>query len=177
MVSHHRGSEKSFAGSEPAMGKHGQFATHLRPKQEVCRIMGPAGSGKSTYCQYMHWPGLFESQTNPFGAFERLETFANTVLPHSKEFSKGQHEHLKVSRRKCNVVNLDPAAEVFNYPVSIDITQLELLSAPGVPERHFSAFEYLQCHSAIINNRWVIREHRGSPTAKSIPFLDPLPGV
>ncbi len=47
-------------------------------------VMGPAGCGKSTYCQQMH-------------------------------------EHGLCSRRNFRVVNLDPAAENFNYPVSVDV--------------------------------------------------------
>ena len=57
------------------MGKHVQL------------IMGPAGSGKSTYCK--------------------------TIL-----------EHCENSRRSVHVVNLDPAAENFDFPVSIDIKEL-----------------------------------------------------
>jgi len=49
--------------------------------------MGPAGSGKSTYCEVVQ-------------------------------------KHLEHSRRTVHVVNLDPAAEVFKYPVSIDIRDL-----------------------------------------------------
>ena len=50
-------------------------------------IMGPAGSGKSTYCKHI---------------FEHCENIHRTV----------------------SVVNLDPAAEHFSYPVSIDIREL-----------------------------------------------------
>jgi len=50
-------------------------------------IMGPAGSGKSTYCKYMH-------------------------------------EHCENIKRTVTIVNLDPAAEHFSYPVSIDIREL-----------------------------------------------------
>eukprot|EP01133_Synstelium_polycarpum_P006769 gene6769-7868_t len=49
--------------------------------------MGPAGSGKSTYC--------------------------DTIRKHCEEINRSVH-----------VVNLDPAAEVFNYPVSVDIKNL-----------------------------------------------------
>ncbi|KAF2069593.1 hypothetical protein CYY_009084 [Polysphondylium violaceum] len=57
------------------MGKHAQL------------VMGPAGSGKSTYC--------------------------DTVRKYCEE-----------TKRSVHVVNLDPAAEVFQYPVSIDIKNL-----------------------------------------------------
>lgn len=50
-------------------------------------VMGPAGSGKSTYCSMMV-------------------------------------EHFSVLKRKCYVVNLDPAAEHFDYPVEHDIREL-----------------------------------------------------
>nr|XP_039260373.1 GPN-loop GTPase 3-like [Styela clava] len=50
-------------------------------------VMGPAGSGKSTYCSMMV-------------------------------------EHFSVLKRKCYVVNLDPAAEYFDYPVELDIREL-----------------------------------------------------
>lgn len=57
------------------MGKHGQL------------VMGPAGSGKSTYCQVIN-------------------------------------EHCEVSKRRVHVINLDPAAEDFPYPVAADIREL-----------------------------------------------------
>ncbi|XP_076811111.1 GPN-loop GTPase 3-like [Clavelina lepadiformis] len=50
-------------------------------------VMGPAGSGKSTYCAMLQ-------------------------------------EHLKVIKRECFVVNLDPAAEDFKYPPSVDCREL-----------------------------------------------------
>ncbi|XP_047143498.1 GPN-loop GTPase 3 isoform X1 [Hydra vulgaris] len=50
-------------------------------------IMGPAGSGKSTYCKYMH-------------------------------------EHCETLRREVNVINLDPAAENFSYPLYADVREL-----------------------------------------------------
>jgi len=55
--------------------------------------MGPAGSGKSTYCHLMQ-------------------------------------QHLATVKRAAHVVNLDPAAEVFKYPVTIDVR--ELISADDV---------------------------------------------
>ena len=48
---------------------------------------GPAGSGKSTYCDYIH-------------------------------------KHCEVMRRQVKLVNLDPAAEYFKYPVTADIRDL-----------------------------------------------------
>uniref|UniRef100_A0A8C4TKH0 GPN-loop GTPase 3 n=1 Tax=Erpetoichthys calabaricus TaxID=27687 RepID=A0A8C4TKH0_ERPCA len=50
-------------------------------------VMGPAGSGKSTYC--------------------------STLV-----------QHCEVLNRSVQVVNLDPAAEYFNYPVMADIREL-----------------------------------------------------
>jgi len=50
-------------------------------------VMGPAGSGKSTYC--------------------------NTI-----------RTHCETLQRTVHMVNLDPAAEEFNYPVSVDIREL-----------------------------------------------------
>jgi predicted AAA+ superfamily ATPase len=52
--------------------------------RHVQLVMGPAGCGKSTYCEQMH-------------------------------------EHGLCTRRNIRIVNLDPAAENFNYPVSIDV--------------------------------------------------------
>lgn len=46
--------------------------------------MGPAGTGKSTYCKVMQ-------------------------------------EHCQNARRSVHVVNLDPAAETFEYDVAFDI--------------------------------------------------------
>lgn len=57
------------------MGKHGQL------------VMGPAGSGKSTYCNALS-------------------------------------KYCEQTGRTVHVVNLDPAAEHFSYPVSIDIRDL-----------------------------------------------------
>lgn len=50
-------------------------------------VMGPAGSGKSTYCKYLH-------------------------------------EHCETIKRTVHVINLDPAAEHFTYPVTSDIREL-----------------------------------------------------
>ncbi|KAF3578589.1 hypothetical protein DY000_02033242 [Brassica cretica] len=50
-------------------------------------VIGPAGSGKSTYCSSLY-------------------------------------EHCETVGRTMNVVNLDPAAEIFNYPVAMDIREL-----------------------------------------------------
>ncbi|KAJ2381789.1 GPN-loop GTPase 3, partial [Coemansia sp. RSA 2559] len=49
--------------------------------------MGPAGSGKSTYCQ--------------------------TIM-----------QHCEATKRRVHLVNLDPAAERFEYPPTIDIREL-----------------------------------------------------
>lgn len=49
--------------------------------------MGPAGSGKSTYCKHMF-------------------------------------EHMENIKRSVTIINMDPAAEHFSYPVSIDIRDL-----------------------------------------------------
>ncbi len=58
-------------------------------------IMGPAGSGKSTFC--------------------------NTIRLHCEN-----------SKRTVHCVNLDPSAEVFDYPISVDIR--ELISVDEVME-------------------------------------------
>nr|KYP61752.1 GPN-loop GTPase 3 [Cajanus cajan] len=58
-------------------------------------VIGPAGSGKSTYCSSLY-------------------------------------EHCVAARRTINVVNLDPAAENFDYPVAMDIR--ELISLDDVME-------------------------------------------
>ncbi|KAJ2557243.1 hypothetical protein EV175_001462 [Coemansia sp. RSA 1933] len=50
-------------------------------------VMGPAGSGKSTYCQ--------------------------TIM-----------QHCEATKRRVHLVNLDPAAERFEYPPTIDIREL-----------------------------------------------------
>lgn len=50
-------------------------------------VMGPAGSGKSTYCDYIY-------------------------------------RHCEILRRSVKVINLDPAAEYFHYPVAGDIRDL-----------------------------------------------------
>lgn len=50
-------------------------------------VMGPAGSGKSTYCNLLH-------------------------------------KHCEVIGRQVKVVNLDPAAEYFEYPLTADIRDL-----------------------------------------------------
>ncbi|CAG9465331.1 unnamed protein product [Pedinophyceae sp. YPF-701] len=50
-------------------------------------VIGPAGSGKSTYCDVLH-------------------------------------EHCEAIRRPVHFINLDPAAEHFNYPVAVDVRQL-----------------------------------------------------
>lgn len=50
-------------------------------------VIGPAGSGKSTYCS-------------------------------------GLYQHCETVGRRINIVNLDPAAENFDYPVAMDIREL-----------------------------------------------------
>lgn len=49
-------------------------------------VIGPAGSGKSTYCSSLY-------------------------------------QHCETLRRPINVINLDPAAEHFDYPVAVDIRE------------------------------------------------------
>jgi len=58
-------------------------------------VMGPAGTGKSTYCDTIR-------------------------------------QHCENSKRRVHVVNLDPAAENFSYPVAMDIR--ELISLEDVME-------------------------------------------
>ncbi|EFJ47752.1 hypothetical protein VOLCADRAFT_81366 [Volvox carteri f. nagariensis] len=53
-------------------------------------VIGPAGCGKSTYCNHLY-------------------------------------EHCQAIKRSVHVVNLDPAAEAFQYPVSLDIRDLVCL--------------------------------------------------
>ena len=65
------------------MGKHAQL------------VIGPAGSGKSSYCTAVY-------------------------------------QHCCTQRRTVHVINLDPAAETFKYPVSIDIR--DLISLDDVSE-------------------------------------------
>ncbi|KNA08931.1 hypothetical protein SOVF_158310 [Spinacia oleracea] len=50
-------------------------------------VIGPAGSGKSTYCSSLY-------------------------------------RHCETMRRTINIINLDPAAENFDYPVAVDIREL-----------------------------------------------------
>jgi len=66
-----------------AMGRYAQL------------VMGPAGSGKSTYCAQLA-------------------------------------EHCKSVKRQVHFANLDPAAEAFDYPVSLDLR--ELISVEDVQE-------------------------------------------
>ncbi|XP_065874604.1 uncharacterized protein [Euphorbia lathyris] len=58
-------------------------------------VIGPAGSGKSTYCSSLY-------------------------------------QHCETTRRTVHIVNLDPAAECFDYPVAMDIR--ELISLDDVME-------------------------------------------
>lgn len=58
-------------------------------------VIGPAGSGKSTYCSSLY-------------------------------------QHCEATRRTMHIVNLDPAAEHFDYPVAMDIR--ELISLDDVME-------------------------------------------
>uniref|UniRef100_A0A1D1YD78 GPN-loop GTPase 3 n=1 Tax=Anthurium amnicola TaxID=1678845 RepID=A0A1D1YD78_9ARAE len=58
-------------------------------------VIGPAGSGKSTYCSSLY-------------------------------------QHCETMRRTIHIVNLDPAAESFDYPVAMDIR--ELISLDDVME-------------------------------------------
>ncbi|KAG1361252.1 GPN-loop GTPase 3 [Cocos nucifera] len=58
-------------------------------------VIGPAGSGKSTYCSSLY-------------------------------------QHCETMRRTVHIVNLDPAAESFDYPVAMDIR--ELISLDDVME-------------------------------------------
>ena len=79
--------------------------------------MGPAGSGKSTYCAMLA-------------------------------------EHLKVIKRDCYVVNLDPAAEDFKYPISVDCRELiQLDDVMEDEELHLGPNGgLLYCMEYIINN-------------------------
>ncbi|KNC51541.1 ATP binding domain 1 family [Thecamonas trahens ATCC 50062] len=86
------------------MGKKGQL------------VIGPAGSGKSTYCETIH-------------------------------------RYCSEQGRTVHVVNLDPAAEVFNYPVAVDIRDLIKVD-DAMDVLHFGpnggliyCMEYLLAHS------------------------------
>lgn len=80
-------------------------------------VMGPAGTGKSTYCKVIQ-------------------------------------EHCQNSRRSVHVVNLDPAAETFEYEVAFDIRGDGLLlyhvtcrvSVAGVTEGTFADGFSRSCH-------------------------------
>ncbi|XP_037091627.1 GPN-loop GTPase 3-like [Pollicipes pollicipes] len=64
-------------------------------------VMGPAGSGKSTYCSAMQ-------------------------------------KHAQTQKRTVHVVNLDPAAEYFDYQPTVDVRDLiQLDDAMGDQELHF----------------------------------------
>ncbi|GMH39381.1 hypothetical protein BSKO_07279 [Bryopsis sp. KO-2023] len=63
------------------------FWKEFYPMKFAQLVLGPAGVGKSTYC-------------------ERL------------------HEHCQAARRPVSIVNLDPAAEEFSYPVTLDVKEL-----------------------------------------------------
>jgi hypothetical protein len=74
---------------------HSHTATPVKMGKHAQLVMGPAGSGKSTY--------------------------VNTI-----------RTHCETAKRAVHCVNLDPAAEVFEYPVTIDIR--ELISVDEVME-------------------------------------------
>ena len=86
-------------------------------------VMGPAGSGKSTYCALLA-------------------------------------DHLKVIKRDCYVVNLDPAAEDFKYSVSVDCRELiQLEDVMEDEELHLGPNGgLLYCMEYIINNLDWLRE-------------------
>ena len=87
-------------------------------------VMGPAGSGKSTYCAMLA-------------------------------------DHLKVIKRDCYVVNLDPAAENFKYPVSVDCRELiQLDDVMEDEELHLGPNGgLLYCMEYIINNLEWLQEN------------------
>ena len=73
-------------------------------------VVGPAGSGKSTYCKLIQVKRPFSNKL--------------CLQRHHNMFSTSSlylQDHLNLSRRQCIVVNLDPAAEFFNYEAHVDI--------------------------------------------------------
>ncbi|CAN6707685.1 unnamed protein product [Malus baccata var. baccata] len=72
---------------------HAPYVERVKQKTQISEmgyaqlVIGPAGSGKSTYCSSLH-------------------------------------EHCTAIGRNINIVNLDPAAENFDYPVAMDIREL-----------------------------------------------------
>eukprot|EP00054_Salpingoeca_dolichothecata_P019865 m.124226 g.124226 ORF g.124226 m.124226 type:complete len:271 (+) comp23413_c0_seq7:20-832(+) len=87
-------------------------------------IMGPAGSGKSTYCSLLA-------------------------------------EHCEVINRTIHIINLDPAAEEFNYPVSWDVR--DIISVDDVAEAlHFGPNGGLiYCMEFLMKNIHVLDEALG----------------
>eukprot|EP01129_Flabellula_baltica_P014132 TRINITY_DN6711_c0_g1_i2.p1 TRINITY_DN6711_c0_g1~~TRINITY_DN6711_c0_g1_i2.p1 ORF type:complete len:279 (-),score=55.02 TRINITY_DN6711_c0_g1_i2:22-834(-) len=87
-------------------------------------VLGPAGCGKSTYC--------------------------NTVFEHCESIGRSIH-----------VINLDPAAEVFQYPVSIDIRDLITLD-DVMEELEFGPNGGLMyCMEYLVNNISWLRKRLG----------------
>ena len=77
---------QSRAGvATPGRGAKTHTHTHMGRCGQL--VIGPAGSGKSTYCELMR-------------------------------------NHIETLNRRVHVVNLDPAAEHFRYPVAADIRDL-----------------------------------------------------
>lgn len=77
-------------------------------------VIGPAGSGKSTYCenikQHCDTIGRFEPAQRARGG-QHSSTYLDACRP-------------RPPRRPVHVFNLDPAAEHFGYPIHGDIRDL-----------------------------------------------------
>ena len=69
-------------------------------------VMGPAGSGKSTYCTALAAHAQVRTETVYFVPLENYPKFVQDA------------------KRTISVVNLDPAAEFFNYQPLADIRDL-----------------------------------------------------
>lgn len=81
-------------------------------------VMGPAGTGKSTYCRVIQ-------------------------------------EHCQNAKRTVHVVNLDPAAESFEYDVAFDIRG-SFGARPGLAERLALFARPLARSVFVLSSSWVL---------------------
>ena len=86
-------------------------------------VMGPAGSGKSTYCTALAAHAQVRSCNSHFVGLAHVPI--TPILPVDKLPLTVQD-----AKRTISVVNLDPAAEFFNYQPLADIRDLIQVS-PG----------------------------------------------
>ena len=82
-----KGKPRCFGGAVAVWNARAPFVSCARAMRCGQIVVGPAGTGKSTYCATME-------------------------------------EHCLASRRSVYLVNLDPAAELFNYNVGLDVRDL-----------------------------------------------------